>query len=125
MNSPYSQEFIDNQKQRLLEGKDRLEKELSDVAVYNEEEGKYVPKFDEFNKGDVEDVSESADEATNYEENISITRSLVISLKETKDALQSIEDDKYGYCENDNDYILEERLKAYPAAAVCINKGDK
>lgn len=125
MNSPYSQEFIDNQKQRLLEGKDRLEKELSDVAVYNEEEGKYVPKFDEFNKGDVEDVAESADEATNYEENISITRSLVISLKETKDALQSIEDDKYGYCENDNDYILEERLKAYPAAAVCINKGDK
>lgn len=125
MNSPYSQEFINSQKQRLLEEKDRLEKELSDVAVYNEEEGKYVPKFDEFNKGDVEDVTESADEATNYEENISITRSLVISLQETKNALQSIEDDKYGYCEDDNDYILEERLKAYPAAAVCINKGDK
>jgi len=125
MNSQYTSEFINNQKQRLLEDKDRLEKELSNVAVYRKEEGKYVPKFDEFNKGDVEDVEESADEATNYAENISITRDLVISLEEVKVALQSIEDDKYGYCENSDNYISEERLKAYPAAAVCINKGDK
>ena len=125
MSSQYTSEFINNQKQRLLEDKGRLEKELSNVAVYREEEGKYVPKFDEFNKGDVEDVEESADEATNYAENISITRDLVISLEEVKVALQSIKDDKYGYCENSDSYISEERLEAYPAAAVCINKGDK
>ena len=125
MNNPYSQEFIDNQKQRLSEDKSRLEKELADVAVYKEEEGKYVPKFDEFNKGDVEDTAESADEATNYEENISITRNLIVSLKEVKAALESIEDGTYGYCENDNKHISEDRLKAYPAAAVCIIKGDK
>lgn len=125
MSSKYTSEFINNQKQRLLEDKDRLKKELSNVAVYKEEEGKYVPKFDEFNKGDVEDVEESADEATNYAENISITRDLVISLEEVKVALKSIEDNKYGYCENSDGYISEERLEAYPAAAVCINKGDK
>ena len=125
MNNHFPQEFVDSQKQKLIEEKARLEKDLSNVAMYNEEEGKYVPKFEELNKGDSEDNEESADEATTYEENISITRNLVISLKETKDALQSIEDGKYGYCENDEDYISEERLKAYPAAAVCIDKGDK
>ncbi len=125
MNNKYTPEFIDNQKQRLIEDKDKIEKELSDIAVYNKAEGKYVPKFDEFNKGDVEDNEESADEATNYEENISITRDLVTSLEEIKVALRSIEDGNYGYCENDNDYISEERLRAYPAAAVCIDKGDK
>jgi len=122
MNSPYSQEFIDSQKQKLLTDLEKLKKELSDVATFDEDSGKYMPKFEEFNPGDSEDKEEAADETTNYEENISITRDLVKSLTETKAALNSIEEGKYGYCEDEEKYLSEERLKAYPAAAVCLDK---
>lgn len=120
MESLYNQDFIEGQKEKLLKEKLRIEEELTQVAVYNEEEGKYVPKFEEFSPGETEDTEEAADEMTTYEENIAQARSLVRLLEEIKAALKKIEEDKYGYCENCNSYISEERLKAYPAAAICM-----
>lgn len=120
MKSPYSQSFIEEQKQRLFEDQAKIEKELLPIATYDEEEGKYVPKFEEFNPDSSEDDTEAADEETNYGENIALSKDLVKSLEEVKVALQKIEDDRYGHCSNCDEYIPEERLKAYPAAATCI-----
>lgn len=120
MKDLYNQDFIGSQKERLLKEKLHIEKELTQVAVYNEAEDKYVPKFEEFSPGETEDNEEAADEVTNYEENIAQARSLVRLLEEIKAALTKIEAGKYGYCENCNSYISEERLKAYPAAATCM-----
>ena len=74
MNNPYSPEFIDSQKQKLSEDKIKLEKELAQIATYDKEEGKYVPKFEELNPGDSEDTEEAADETTSYEKNISLAQ---------------------------------------------------
>lgn len=120
MKNPYSQSFIEEQKQRLLKDKARIEEELTPVATYNEKDDKYVPKFEEFNPDGSEDDSEAADEETNYEENIALAKDLVVSLEEVKAALQKIVEDIYGHCSNCDEYIPEERLRAYPAAATCI-----
>ena len=120
MKSPYSQSFVEEQKQRLLEDKIRIEKELIPVAIYDEEKDKYIPKFEEFNPDSSEDDTEASDEQTNYEENIALAKDLVKSLEEVKLALQKMEEGIYGHCSNCDEYISEERLKAYPAAMTCM-----
>ena len=120
MKSPYNSEFIEEQKQKLLEDKIRIEKELEPITTYDEEEGKYVAKFEELNPDSSEDNAEAADEETNYEENISLSQDLIKSLEEIKAALQKITGETYGYCSNCDEYISEDRLKAYPAAATCM-----
>lgn len=116
----YSEAFIQSQKEALLKEQARLEHELQAVATYDASEGQYRPKFEEFNKGDVEDAEEASDEVTTFGENTAVSDKLVRSLTEVKSALTDIESDKYGFCENCGGYITEERLQAYPAAKTCI-----
>lgn len=118
--SHFSEEFIQSQKEALLKEQTRLEQELKEVAVYNEDTEQYHPKFEEFNKGDVEDESEVGDEATTLGENTAVANELIKLLTEIKSALSDIETGKYGFCENCSEYIPEERLMAYPAAKTCI-----
>lgn len=125
MKNSYNQSFIEEQKQKLLEDKARIEKELIPIAIYDEEEGKYIPKFEEFNPDSSEDDTEAADEEVNYGENVALAKDLVKSLEEVKTALQNIEENKYGYCSNCDEHISEERLKAYPAAMTCIKCEEK
>lgn len=119
--SHYSPEFINAQKESLIKERDRLKEDLKNVATYDEEQGRYMPKFEEFNAGDVEDNAEAEDEETVFGENTAVMEGLVKSLDEVETALKDIDAEKYGYCENCGEYISEERLKAYPAAKTCIN----
>lgn len=121
MNSPYSPEFIESQKQKLVADKAKLETELAEVATYDEEDGKYVAKFVELSPGESEDEDEAVDEERTYEENIALSSDLIKSLEETKAALKEIEGGKYGWCDNCQQYIPEDRLKAYPAAPTCLD----
>lgn len=123
MTSPYSPEFIAHQQQILLAEKDRLEQELSKVAVYDEEEGKYIAKFQEFHPGETEDEDEAVDEEKKYGENVAVSSDLIDLLTDVKQALQKIAEGKYGSCKNCDQYIPEDRLKAYPAAATCLECG--
>lgn len=122
MDGPYTQDFIDSQKQKLLEEKTRLEADLREVAAYNEDEGKYIPKFEEISPGETEDNEEAADEVTTYEENTVRTQDLVRSLDEVTAALRKIAEGTYGICEETGQWISEERLKAYPAATTRIDR---
>jgi len=119
-NNPYSPRFIENQKQKLVEDKSRIEQELLKVATYDEEENKYIPKFEEYHPGEGEDEAEAADEITTYDENTALANDLVKLLEENKAALKKIDTGQYGYCQNCGEYISEDRLKAYPAASICI-----
>ena len=119
MNDHYSPEFMSLQEEALLKEKARIEKELEAVAVYDPAQGRYVPKFEEFNAGDAEDAEEASDEATTLGENTAVADNLVKSLEEVKRALQDTAAGRYGFCENCGEYISEERLKAYPAAKTC------
>ena len=120
MNSHYSPEFIPAQKEALLKEKERLEKELGGVAFFDESQGRYVPKYEEFSQGSSEDVEEAVDETVHFGENTAMANSLLQSLNEVVSALKDIETGKYGYCENCGNYISEERLRIYPAAKTCI-----
>jgi len=121
--SPYSQDFIAQQKQSLLLEQERIAKELATVATYDEAEGIYQPKFEEFALGESEDNEEAADEVVNFEENTAMTNDLAQSLDEVKVALAKIDKGQYGMCEAGGEWISEERLRAYPAAASCIEHG--
>lgn len=120
MNDHFSPEFITAQRDALLTEKAKLEEEIKAVAIYDETTGEYVPKFEETDPGDSEDDDEASSETTTLIENTATADSLLQSMKETLRALADIEAGRYGYCENCNDYIQEERLRAYPAAKTCI-----
>jgi len=120
MSDHYSPEFISTQRESLIKERDRLKEDLKNVAIYDESQGRYIPKYEEFNAGDVEDNAEAADETTVFGENIAVADGLIQSLTEVESALKDIDAGNYGYCENCKEHIPEDRLRAYPAAKTCI-----
>jgi len=120
MNDHYSPEFITAQREALVEKKINLEKEISTVATWDEGQGQYVPKYEEFNKGDTEQEDEAAEETTVLGENTATADSLIISLNEVLAALTKMDAGNYGDCDNCGEFIHEDRLLIYPAAQTCI-----
>lgn len=116
----YNAEFIQTQEAILHKEKERLEQELAKVATYDEAQGQYIPKFEEFNSGDTEDMDEASEETETLGENTALADNLIKSLTEVKQALADIVADRYGVCDNCGEYIDEERLRVYPAARTCI-----
>lgn len=101
---------------KLLEEKNRLEKELGDVA-HKENDGDYEAKFEDLGR----DEEDNAEEVEEYATKISIIETLEKNLKDVDDALKRIENGNYGTCENCQGEIRIERLRAYPAARKCMN----
>jgi DnaK suppressor protein len=118
--SVYGPEFLNVQRQALIDEKARLEKILTESANYDAEEDRYVPKFQEFSPDEAEDEDEAVDEVVNYEETAARVADAVKSLNEVNAALEKIAAGRYGVCEGGGELIPEARLKAYPAAATCI-----
>ena len=100
-----SEQFIAARKRDLLKEKERLEREIS--------QGK---QFEEY--GDSED--DSAQEVAAYEKNLSAKADFQRVLKDINAALEKIGKGTYGKCEMGPEDIEEERLRAFPAATVCV-----
>jgi len=98
-----------------------LEKILTDSANYDADEDRYIPKFQEFSADEAEDEDEAVDEVVNYEETAARVADAVKSLNEVNVALEKIATGRYGVCEGGGELIPEDRLRAYPAAAACID----
>jgi DnaK suppressor protein len=92
--------------------KDLLEKELTTL----EEEIKNLGVDDDKDAADEGDV---ADDIEELESSNTIGNQLKSRLSEVKDALQKIEDGKYGLCEVCGEQIEEDRLDANPSAKTC------
>ena len=103
-------------KVKLLEEKNRLEKELGEMAN-KEADGDYEAKFEDLGR----DEEDNAEEVEEYTAKIGITETLEKNLKDVDAALKRIEDGIYGKCENCPGEIRIERLNAYPAARKCMN----
>jgi len=97
--------FITARKRDLLKEKERLERELDKRK-----------QFEEY--GDSED--DSALEVATYEKNLSASASFKNLLVEVNGALGKIENGTYGKCATGPEQIEEERLKAFPAATLCV-----
>ena len=66
------------------------------------------------------DKDEEADRAQEYDNALSLEHSLEIKLKDVNMALEKIEKNGYGICENCGKEIDEERLLACPEAKICL-----
>lgn len=101
----YDSFFIRKQKKFLL-------KELKRLT----EQYKITRQFPEY--GTSED--ENAQEVEKIQENLSLQKNLKNLIHDTKDALIKIDKGKYGLCQNCKERIEQGRLKAYPAATLCV-----
>jgi RNA polymerase-binding transcription factor DksA len=54
------------------------------------------------------------------EKNLSVQRTLEVTLQEVDDALRKYDEGTYGICDNCGEPIAEARLRAYPQARYCI-----
>lgn len=109
--------IIDELKTQLLEEKEDLEKNISRIArPLDKAEGDYETNFEDIGT----DKDDNATEVDQYTGNISVEATLEKKLQEVIDALERIEKGTYGICENCNQEISIERLRANPSAKTCI-----
>jgi RNA polymerase-binding protein DksA len=67
------------------------------------------------------DRSDLAHEYSFRERQLSLLEQLECQLEEVNRALQRVEEDTYGQCNQCGNFILPERLEALPHAELCIN----
>jgi len=92
--------------------KANLEKELKRL----EEQFKSTKKYPEYGNSD----AENAQEVEEFQQNLGLQKNLKSIIKDTKLAIKKIESGKYGSCESCKGLIEQGRLKAYPAATLCV-----
>jgi RNA polymerase-binding transcription factor DksA len=110
-------------KQKLLEEKEALEKELTAFASKDKEmKGNWDARYPNRENGTME---EEADEAQEYDTLVSLEHSLELKLKDVNAALAKMEGGTYGICEKCGKEIEEKRLKAYPEAKLCMSCNNK
>ncbi len=102
-------------KDRLLEEKANIEKELADLG--SKDPDKMDADYPESGSNSDED---NAAEITEYADIVSIEARLQSELKDVDKALQTIENGKYGICKYCAKEIDEKRLEARPASSSCI-----
>lgn len=109
--------IIDELKGQLLEEKEELEKSLSRIArPLDKAEGDYETNFEDIGT----DKDDNATEVDQYTGNISVEATLEKKLQEVLDALERVEKGTFGICENCNQEISLDRLRANPSAKTCI-----
>ena len=102
---------------QLNQEKNRLEKELEELAKQNPKNSSdYEAKFP--NLGDKED--ENAEEVDTYSTNLTLERTLESTLRDIVKALDRIKKGNYGICKYCGKEIDEKRLIARPASSSCV-----
>ncbi len=108
--------FIKERQEQLKSRRDELLKELNiDAVQINEND--YDAKFQDF--GDKED--EAAAEVATFEKNLSLEKTLEVSLFNVNKALKKIDEGNYGLCEKCGKPIDPQRLVAFPSATSCMD----
>ncbi len=110
MNLKKIEDKLKKQKEELREMLQRFAEE--DVKP----EGDWDARFPNF---DNDHLEEAADEVEEFENLKSIEHSLELKLKKTNEALERLDNDEYGKCENCGAEIKKERLKVVPEARAC------
>lgn len=108
----------DTYKNALLEERATLDKELREIAVYNEKTGDWeaVPQ----NIGDdTADLNDVADRFEDFGERSGELAVLEARWMSVEGALKRIENGTYGTCSVCGEKIEEDRLGANPAADTC------
>lgn len=107
--------------------KAKLERELVEVTEELQNVGRVNPGnpkdweavHDDISESERAEPNEVADKIEGFESNTAILNQLEIRFNEIKDALQRMNDGKYGICEVSGNEIERDRLEANPAARTC------
>ncbi len=114
-----NKELIGKLQGQLEASKDALQKELETFAVEDKNmKGNWDTKPIGAEDADLE---EKGDEATEYENLVSLEHNLELRLKAVNAALEKITAGNYGTCEKCGKDIEEERLMAMPEARTCMS----
>lgn len=108
-------EFIEARKEALLKRQEEVLREL-DVDAVQVADNDYDAKFVDF--GDKDD--ENAAEVATFEKNLSLEKTLELSLYNVNKALKKIEEGNYGLCEKCGGPVSSKRLEAFPSATACM-----
>lgn len=110
-----NQTFVQEMKEALLKEQSSLRGELGVIADPAKGADNFTAKFPNF--GNEQD--DNVQEVQSYTDNLSVESNFQTSLQEVDAALARIENGTYGKCENCGEEIAEDRLRAFPAAALC------
>lgn len=107
-------------KEALLKEKTTLEESLGRIAKpIDQLHGDYKTTFEDIGT----DREDNTTETEQYVDNLPVEIALEKKLQDTIDALERIENNTYGFCDNCKQEISPERLLANPAARTCIKCG--
>lgn len=95
-----------------LKQKNLLAKELKQL----EKQYKLTRNFPEYGTSEDDNVME----VERVQENLGLQKNIKNMIRDVKIALRKIEKGKYGICDECHNQIEEGRLKAYPAASLCV-----
>ncbi|MFA6466698.1 MAG: TraR/DksA C4-type zinc finger protein [Patescibacteria group bacterium] len=112
--------FVEERKVALEKRREELKKELNSSADQIAEND-YDAKFIDLGEKD----DENAAEVAMFEKNLSMEKTLEVSLYNVNRALKKIEDGTYGICEKCQNPIAPERLNAFPSATACMKCKEK
>lgn len=102
---------------KLLQEKEKLERELSSFAQKTRDEnGDFTSKFPDYGT----DEGESAAEVADYDTNLQVEETLEGQLRDIKKALKHLEEGVYGICKYCDKPIEERRLLARPTSGSCV-----
>lgn len=110
--------FLEEQKEKLIQNKQRLEKQLASFAKESDKTAQNwdaeMPSFDPGTN-----LEEEADEVEEFGMRLALEQTLEQELKKVDLALERVKKGKYGVCEKCGKEIAQGRLKAYPQAEFC------
>ena len=116
--------LLEELKQKLEKERITIEEELKKFAKKDEGlKDDWDTRFPKFNGGETGGAAleKAADELEEYSTRLPLEYNLELQLKDINLALEKMVKGTYGKCENCKGNIDEERLKAYPAARLCLN----
>lgn len=122
-----NKELLNELKLKLEKEKREIEENLQTFANKDENlKGDWDTRFPSAEEGSSHtDLERAADQVEEYGNLLPVEHNLEMRLKDISLALEKIKNGGYGKCENCNKEISEERLKAYPAARLCLDCGKK
>lgn len=108
--------FLETRKSELEKRREEILRELNADTVQGDGND-FSAKFEDY--GDKED--ENAAEVVDFEKNLSLEKTLEISLFNVDKALRKIDEGNYGLCESCAKPIDPKRLEAFPSATACMD----
>lgn len=109
--------FIQEQKKKLKEEQEALEKQLEGITMKDTEKADQTgARFPSYGEKD----DENAAEVAQYSDNLSLEDTLEHSLADVRAALKRIEDGTYGFCKYCGNEIEEPRLRIRPSSSSCV-----